>query len=57
MPGLNHSILDAGWGLFFGILAQKADSAARRVIPVDARNTSRTCSPPHPPATRPPGAT
>ncbi|MFE1774760.1 RNA-guided endonuclease InsQ/TnpB family protein [Streptomyces sp. NPDC059008] len=41
--GLNRSILDAGWGLFFGILAQKAESAARRVIPVDASNTSRTC--------------
>ncbi|MDX3224820.1 transposase [Streptomyces sp. ME19-01-6] len=41
--GLNRSILDAGWGLFFGILAQKAESAARRVIPVEARNTSRTC--------------
>ncbi|MFJ7133678.1 RNA-guided endonuclease InsQ/TnpB family protein [Streptomyces fungicidicus] len=41
--GLNRRILDAGWGLFFGILAQKAESAARRVIPVDARNTSRTC--------------
>ncbi|MFD7771306.1 zinc ribbon domain-containing protein [Streptomyces sp. NPDC059787] len=26
-----------------GALAQKAESAARRVIPVDARNTSRTC--------------
>ncbi|MDG4535945.1 transposase [Streptomyces sp. AV19] len=43
--GLNKSILDAGWGLFLGILAQKAESAARRVIPVDARNTSRTCPP------------
>ncbi|MEV6670268.1 transposase [Streptomyces sp. NPDC051162] len=41
--GLNKNILDAGWGLFLGILAQKAESAARRVIPVDARNTSRTC--------------
>ncbi|MET9916812.1 transposase [Streptomyces sp. NPDC006435] len=41
--GLNRSILDAGWGQFLGILAQKAESAARRVIPVDARNTSRTC--------------
>ncbi|MFD7772022.1 RNA-guided endonuclease InsQ/TnpB family protein [Streptomyces sp. NPDC059787] len=41
--GLNRSILDAGWGLFLGILAQKAESAARRAIPVDARNTSRTC--------------
>ncbi len=41
--GLNKNILDAGWGQFLGILAQKAESAARRVIPVDARNTSRTC--------------
>jgi putative transposase len=41
--GLNRSILDAGWGLFLGILAQKAESAARRVIPVNARNTSREC--------------
>ncbi|MEV1086206.1 transposase, partial [Streptomyces sp. NPDC050211] len=43
--GLNRSILDAGWGQFLSILAQKAESAARRVIPVDARNTSRTCPP------------
>jgi putative transposase len=41
--GLNRSILDAGWGLFLNILAQKAERAARRVIGVDARNTSRTC--------------
>ncbi|KAA0935415.1 RNA-guided endonuclease InsQ/TnpB family protein [Streptomyces apricus] len=43
--GLNRSILDAGWGQFLSILAQKAESAARRVIAVDARNTSRTCPP------------
>lgn len=43
--GLNKSILDAGWGQFLGILANKAESAGRRVIPVDARNTSRTCPP------------
>ncbi|MEX2971112.1 RNA-guided endonuclease InsQ/TnpB family protein [Streptomyces sp. C184] len=43
--GLNRSILDAGWGQFLSILAQKAESAARRVVPVDARNTSRTCPP------------
>ncbi|MER6104340.1 transposase, partial [Streptomyces sp. NPDC001832] len=36
-------ILDAGWGVFLGILAQKAESAARVLIPVDPRNTSRTC--------------
>ncbi|MZE77936.1 RNA-guided endonuclease InsQ/TnpB family protein [Streptomyces xinghaiensis] len=41
--GLNSSILDAGWGQFLRILADKAESAGRRVIPVDARNTSRTC--------------
>ncbi|MFF2212147.1 RNA-guided endonuclease InsQ/TnpB family protein [Streptomyces antibioticus] len=41
--GLNRSILDAGWAQFLGILANKAESAGRRTIPVDARNTSRTC--------------
>ncbi|MGW7821269.1 RNA-guided endonuclease InsQ/TnpB family protein [Streptomyces puniciscabiei] len=41
--GLNRSILDAGWGQFLGILANKAESAGRLVIPVDPRNTSRTC--------------
>lgn len=41
--GLNRSIQDAGWGLFLGILHAKAESAGREVIPVDPRNTSRTC--------------
>jgi putative transposase len=41
--GLNKSILDAGWGCFLGILAGKAESAGRVLIPVDARNTSRMC--------------
>jgi putative transposase len=41
--GLNRSILDAGWTQFLGILANKAESAGRLTIPVDARNTSRTC--------------
>ena len=41
--GLNRSIHDAGWGVFLGILAHKADSAGRRLIPVDPRDTSRTC--------------
>jgi putative transposase len=40
---LNRSIYDAGWGVFLGILADKADSAGRLLIPVDPRNTSRTC--------------
>ncbi|KAK1182726.1 transposase [Streptomyces sp. NBS 14/10] len=42
--GLNRSILDVGWGQFLGILANKAESAGRLVIPVDARNTSITCT-------------
>jgi putative transposase len=41
--GLNKSIHDAGWGVFPGILAHKAESAGRVVIWVDPRNTSRTC--------------
>ena len=41
--GLNKSLLDAGWGVFLGILARKAESAGRELIPVDPRNTSRTC--------------
>ncbi len=42
--GLNRSILDAGWGVFLAILADKAASAGRTIIAVDPRNTSRTCS-------------
>jgi putative transposase len=38
--GLNKSILDAGWGVFFAILTDKAESAGRTVIAVDPRNTS-----------------
>jgi putative transposase len=41
--GLNRSILDAGWAQFLQIMANKAESAGRLVVPVDARNTSRTC--------------
>ncbi len=41
--GLNRSISDAGWELFLEILYAKAESAGREVIPVDPRNTSRTC--------------
>lgn len=32
-----------GWAQFLGILANKAESAGRLLILVDARNTSRTC--------------
>ncbi|MBQ0984083.1 transposase, partial [Streptomyces sp. F63] len=41
--GLNRSVLDAGWAQFLGILANKAESAGRLMVPVDARSTSRTC--------------
>jgi putative transposase len=41
--GLNRSIQDAGWGVFLTILSSKAESAGRKVIAVDPRNTSRTC--------------
>lgn len=41
--GLNRSISDAGWGVFLGILSHKAESAGRVLIPVNPRNTSRTC--------------
>jgi putative transposase len=44
--GLNKAILDAGWGMFLDILAHKAECAGRELIPVDARNTSRTCPQP-----------
>ncbi|WP_311923031.1 transposase [Microbispora sp. H10836] len=43
-PGLNRSILDAGWGVFLRVLAHKAESAGRELIAVEPRNTSRTCS-------------
>ncbi|GGT34148.1 transposase [Streptomyces atratus] len=41
--GLNRRILDTGWGVFLAILTNKAESAGRIMIPVDPRNTSRTC--------------
>jgi putative transposase len=42
--GLNKSILDAGWGIFLQILADKAESAGRAVIAVDPRHTSQRCA-------------
>ena len=35
--------MDAGRGVFLGILAHKAEGAGRMVVPVNPRNTSRTC--------------
>lgn len=40
---LNRSILDAGWGLFLGILAHKAEEAGREIRSVDPMYTSVTC--------------
>jgi len=34
---------DQGWARFAALLEEKAECAARQVIRVDARNTSRTC--------------
>nr|WSX53212.1 transposase [Streptomyces sp. NBC_00974] len=41
--GLNKSIYDAGWGVFLAILTSKAESAGRKIVAVDPRNTSREC--------------
>lgn len=41
---LSKSILDAGWRYFADRLVAKAAEAGRRVVFVDPRNTSRTCS-------------
>jgi putative transposase len=41
--GLNRGILDAGWGQFTRILAAKAESAGRRTLYVNPRNTSVDC--------------
>lgn len=40
---LAKSINDAGWGMFFKILAYKAESAGRLVTEVDTGNTSQMC--------------
>lgn len=42
--GLNRSIADAGWGMLVTLIREKAESAGRRVISVDPKNTSRTCA-------------
>ena len=41
---LAKSINDAGWNLFLTILSYKAEEAGKKVIEVEARNTSQTCS-------------
>jgi len=41
---LAKSISDAGWGRFIGMIAYKAESAGGRLIQVDPRGTTQTCS-------------
>jgi putative transposase len=42
--GLNREIHNASWGTFRQLIVEKAACAARRVILVNPKNTSRTCS-------------
>jgi putative transposase len=41
--GLGREISDQGWSQFLKCLEDKAESAGRRVVRVNPRNTSRTC--------------
>jgi putative transposase len=41
---LNRVLIDAGFGLLRRLIGEKAEYAARRVIDVDARYSSRTCA-------------
>ncbi len=42
--GLNKSIADAAWSLFFAALVVKAEEAGRQVIKVPPAYTTQTCS-------------
>jgi putative transposase len=42
--GLNRRLLDSGFGLLRRMIVAKAEEAARRVVEVDARFSSQTCS-------------
>ena len=41
---LAKSINDAGWNLFLTILTYKVEETGKRVVEVDPKNTSQTCS-------------
>jgi putative transposase len=41
---LARAIADVGWGQFFCVLKQQAESAAKHVVEVCPRNTSQNCS-------------
>ena len=42
--GLNRALLDAGFGILRRLIGEKAESAVRRVIDVEARYSSQECS-------------
>jgi putative transposase len=42
--GMRKSIVDAAWSQFINLTIGKAEEAGRRVVLVDARNTSKMCS-------------
>jgi putative transposase len=42
--GLNRALLDAGFGILRRLIGEKAESAVRRVVDVDARYSSQECS-------------
>ncbi len=42
--GLNRSILSRGWGTFLSLMEYKLERKGGRLVRVDPRNTSRTCS-------------
>jgi putative transposase len=42
--GLHRNIHDAGWARFLAMLSYKAESAGRRLVTVEPRNTSQACS-------------
>jgi putative transposase len=39
-----RNILDSSWGLFFGMLKHKAESAGAKLVKVKPENTTKTCS-------------
>lgn len=41
---LSKSIYDAGWGIFFGILSYKAESAGKYVLKINPYKSSQECS-------------
>ena len=43
-PALAKGIHDASWGMFFRVLSDKAESAARQCVAVDPAYTSQDCS-------------